>query len=176
MIQFALSSNVVLAACLIQGKLCKKRAQSAAKTSVLICQMRFTQVVLGVFVLVESCAGGRQHLCGEVILALQTSSKQKPLWSAESEEAGGGGREEGGVGAALPFHREVPGGQHGAQLQSNRDVSSGSCAAPGKPISPRLSVVPPLLFTRTSPQQRAQRRERRHLLCFLFFFLVSKRE
>lgn len=78
--------------------------------------MRFKQVVLGVFVLVESCAGGRQHLCGEVILALQTSSKQKPLWSAESEEAREreGGGVEGGVGAALPFHREVPGGQHGA--------------------------------------------------------------
>lgn len=84
------------------------------------------------------CRSGQRwrpaHLCGEVIPALQTPPKQKALWSAErggggvveeGRAAGGrerrrraGGRGVGGGGvegeAALPFHREVPGGQHGA--------------------------------------------------------------
>lgn len=50
--------------------------------------------------------GGATHLCGEVIRVLQTSSKQKALCSAEREREGGE--------TALPFHRKVPGGQHGA--------------------------------------------------------------
>lgn len=65
---------------------------------------------------------GRAHthgLCGEVIRALQTSSKQKGLRSAEGEErreGGGteGGKEGGGGREPLLFHGEVPGGQHGA--------------------------------------------------------------
>lgn len=70
---------------------------------------------MAVSVSVKQC-WGPTRLRGEVIRALQTSSKQKGLWSAKGEE--GGGREGGRCvcvgGAALPFHREVPGGQHGA--------------------------------------------------------------
>jgi hypothetical protein len=86
-----------------------------------------------------------------VIRARQTSAGQKALWSGERKP--------------LPFQRRVPGGRDGAQLQSNRDVSSGSRAACGNPISPRRSAGPVLLFTCTtssssSSEERARESER----------------
>lgn len=94
----------------------------------------------------ECCtlAGAATLPCGEVIRALQTSAEQKACGEEKKP---------------LPFQREVPGGLDGAQLQSTCDVSSGSHAARGNPISPRLSAaVHSLLFTCTSHEQpRAQR-------------------
>ena len=82
-----------------------------------MCELWFSWAVLTASVSVKQHRGPT-HLCGEVIRALQTSSKQKGLWSAGGERRRrrrAGGRREGGRGeAVLPFHREVPGGQHGA--------------------------------------------------------------
>lgn len=74
----------------------------------------------------QRSAGGRQTSLRGSDPCAQTATKQKPLWSSESEEEeeeegeggeemeserGGGG---GGGWGRLSFHREVPGGQHGA--------------------------------------------------------------
>lgn len=137
--------------------------------------MRFTQVVLGVFVLVESCAGGRQQLCGEVILALQTSSKQKPLWSAESEEAGGregGKREEWGrLSRFIARSREAS-----TEHSFNQTVTSPPRAAQRLENRSLLVSLSCLRFCSHARRLSSERSAGSDDTCYFSFFFISKRE
>lgn len=129
------------------------------------------------------CRSGQRwrpaHLCGEVIPALQTPPKQKALWSAE--RGGRGGRERrrraGGRGGRLLKGRRLSrfiarSREASTEHSFNQTVTSPPGAAQRLENRSLLGSVPCLRFcSHTSPQQqRAQRRERRHL------FFLSKRE
>lgn len=101
---------------------------------------------------------GPTHLCGEVIRALQTSSKQKALWSAERErERVEGGREgeeeEGGrLSCFIARSREAS-----TEHSFNQTVTSPPGAAQRLENRSLLGSLPCLRFCSHAPRLSSER-------------------